>query len=89
MPMAWGFGTNELLIVLAVALLLFGGRKLPELARSLGRSINEFRRGIQDVGDEIKDAAEAKPIEKPKEDQNEDASAQAQPEGPGRSDAGP
>lgn len=43
-----GMRGTELLIVLAVILLLFGARKLPELARSLGASAKEFRRGISD-----------------------------------------
>ena len=38
-------GTQELLLVLAALLLFFGSKKLPELARSLGSSIQEFRRG--------------------------------------------
>jgi sec-independent protein translocase protein TatA len=38
-------GLPELLIVLVVLLLLFGAKKLPELSRSIGRSINEFKRG--------------------------------------------
>ena len=38
-------GQTELLLVLAVILLLFGAKKLPELARSLGRSIGEFKKG--------------------------------------------
>jgi sec-independent protein translocase protein TatA len=37
-----GLGAPELLIVLAVVLLIFGGKKLPELARSLGQAKNEF-----------------------------------------------
>jgi sec-independent protein translocase protein TatA len=64
----WGsWGSTELLILLGVVLLIFGGRKLPELARALGRSITEFRRGIQEVGDEFKDAAETKPLEQPED----------------------
>jgi sec-independent protein translocase protein TatA len=38
--------TNELLIVLALAVLIFGGAKLPKLARSLGQAQNEFKRGL-------------------------------------------
>ncbi|MFQ5967105.1 MAG: twin-arginine translocase TatA/TatE family subunit [Acidimicrobiia bacterium] len=38
----------ELIIILAVILLLFGARKLPDLARSLGQSAKEFRKGVQD-----------------------------------------
>ncbi|HEX8762725.1 MAG TPA: twin-arginine translocase TatA/TatE family subunit [Candidatus Saccharimonadales bacterium] len=43
-------GTGELLLVLLIALLLFGGRKLPELAKSLGSSAREIRKGLN--GDE-------------------------------------
>ncbi|MCI0678232.1 MAG: twin-arginine translocase TatA/TatE family subunit [Actinobacteria bacterium] len=45
-------GTPELLIILAVVLLLFGARKLPDLARSLGASAKEFRKGIEQGGEE-------------------------------------
>lgn len=47
-----GMRGTELLIILAVVLLLFGARKLPELARSLGASAKEFRRGISDASEE-------------------------------------
>jgi len=41
-------GTPQLLIILAIALLLFGGKKLPELSKSLGDSVKELRRGLND-----------------------------------------
>ncbi len=41
-------GIQEILVVLVILLLLFGGRKIPELARGLGRGITEFKRGIHE-----------------------------------------
>lgn len=41
-------GWPELLIVLFVLLLLFGAKKLPDMARSIGKSTNEFKRGLRD-----------------------------------------
>ena len=41
-------GAPELLIILVVLLVLFGGSKLPKLARSLGQAKNEFEKGIQE-----------------------------------------
>jgi sec-independent protein translocase protein TatA len=37
------FGTPELLVILAVVLLIFGGRKIPELMRGLGKGVKEFK----------------------------------------------
>ena len=52
-------GAPELIIILAIVLLLFGGRKLPELSRSLGTSMRELRKGINgDAHDESKKAEE-------------------------------
>lgn len=45
-------GTGELLLVLLVVLVLFGGTKLPKLARSLGRAQNEFKQGLKDSTDD-------------------------------------
>ena len=46
-------GMGEMLIILFLALLMFGGAKLPGLMRNLGRSANEFKRGLADTdGDE-------------------------------------
>jgi sec-independent protein translocase protein TatA len=41
-------GTPELLLILLIILLLFGGRKLPELARSAGSSVRELRKGLNE-----------------------------------------
>ena len=42
-------GTPELIIILAIALIIFGPRKLPELGRSLGRSLQEFKRASSEL----------------------------------------
>ena len=55
-------GGWEILLILLVALLLFG-RRLPEVARSLGRSIVEFKRGLRDLEHEIESASEPEPHE--------------------------
>jgi sec-independent protein translocase protein TatA len=46
-------GMSELLIIFVVVLLLFGPKKLPELARGLGRSIQEFKKAADDVKKEL------------------------------------
>jgi sec-independent protein translocase protein TatA len=52
-----GLGYQELLIILVIVLVLFGGSKLPELAKSLGKSVKEFKKGV-----------ETEPAEDPAED---------------------
>jgi len=42
------FGWQEIVLILAVLLLLFGAKKIPEIARSLGKSLNEFKKGQQE-----------------------------------------
>ena len=42
-------GWTEILVVLGIVLLLFGAKRLPELARSIGKSLKEFKKGTQDV----------------------------------------
>jgi len=51
-----GLGTPELLLILVILLLLFGGSKLPQLSRSIGSSIKELRKGVRDDGKEQKTA---------------------------------
>jgi sec-independent protein translocase protein TatB len=43
-----GLGTTELLVIIVVALILFGPRRLPQLSRSLGKSLGEFKRASED-----------------------------------------
>ena len=52
-------GPVELLIVLAVVLLLFGSKKLPELAKGMGQAAKEFRSGLNDDHEPEKDKTEA------------------------------
>lgn len=41
-------GTAELIIILVVLLLLFGAKRIPEIARSIGRSLTQFKKGLKD-----------------------------------------
>ena len=49
-------GGWEVIIILFILLLLFGAKKLPELSRSIGRSLGEFKKGKNDLEREIRDA---------------------------------
>ncbi|MBK25595.1 MAG: twin-arginine translocase TatA/TatE family subunit [Halobacteriovorax sp.] len=54
----FGLGMGELVILLVVVLLLFGGKKLPQLGRALGTSINQFKDGLKE-GKENQNTADA------------------------------
>lgn len=47
-----GIGHWELMILLAIVVLLFGGARIPSIARSLGQSITEFKKGVKGIDDE-------------------------------------
>jgi sec-independent protein translocase protein TatA len=71
MPIAvFGFSGSEVLLVLAALLLLFGGTRLPSLARGLGQSIKEFKKAVRDEEPESKpqlpdDAGKKEPANTP------------------------
>jgi sec-independent protein translocase protein TatA len=52
----FGLGAQELLLILVIVLVLFGAKRIPEIARGLGRSMSEFKKGIRDVDHEMRDA---------------------------------
>ncbi len=56
-----GMGTQEIILVLVIVLLLFGGRKIPELMRGLGRGVREFNDAKNNVSSEIRKGMEEDP----------------------------
>jgi sec-independent protein translocase protein TatA len=53
----FGLGTPELIVILVIAFLIFGGKKLPEIGSGLGKALNSFKKGVGDVeeaGSDIK-----------------------------------
>jgi len=57
---AWGIGGTELILILVVVLVLFGAKKIPELAKGLGTGIKEFKKATREVTDEIQNASDDK-----------------------------
>ena len=50
----FNLGTGEIVLIALVVLLLFGGRKIPELMKGLGKGVRGFKEGLNDIQDEIK-----------------------------------
>ena len=60
-------GAGEIILILLVILILFGAKKIPELASGIGKGMSEFKKGLKDVEDEIKTSdSESKKIDEKK-----------------------
>jgi sec-independent protein translocase protein TatA len=59
----FGLHMPELIIILVVALLIFGPKKLPEMGSAIGRSIKEFRKGVNEISQPKEDKEEVKEAE--------------------------
>lgn len=49
----FGLGTPELIVILGIAFLIFGGKKLPEIGAGLGKGISSFKKGIRDAEESV------------------------------------
>jgi len=61
-------GIGEIILILVIFLLLFGAKRLPEFARSLGKSLKEFKKATTDITNEIESSVNSKPTEPKKSD---------------------
>ena len=57
----FGLGPGELILIFVAVLLLFGARRLPEIAQGMGKGIKEFKKAIKDTSDELKESIDEKP----------------------------
>ena len=70
----FGIGTTELIIIMFIILLIFGAKKLPELAQGLGKGIREFKRASNEIQEELNVKSEETPkksVEEKKDDTKE------------------
>jgi len=66
----FGLGATELLLIALVVLLLFGGKKIPELMRGLGKGVRTFKEGVDGMDEEGKKTEEKKPAPDEEEKQS-------------------
>jgi len=72
----FNLGTGEILLILLVVLLLFGAKRLPELARGLGKGINEFRDAVDGSKKQIMDEIEPASDEESENGKNNDTESE-------------
>jgi TatA/E family protein of Tat protein translocase len=63
--LAWNLGGQEMFFILLLVLLLFGAKKLPELARGLGSSVREFKKAKDEFDDELRKTSNDLKVEEP------------------------
>ena len=56
----FGLGMQEIIVIALIVLLLFGGKKIPELMKGLGKGVKSFKDGMKEVDDEVKEIKEVK-----------------------------
>lgn len=54
--LAWAVGWQEVLVIIVIVLILFGGRKIPELAKGLGKGLREFKKEMRGVREDFSEA---------------------------------
>lgn len=55
MPLIFNFGFWEIVIIALIVLLIFGGKKIPELMKGLGKGVKSFKEGMKEVEDDVKE----------------------------------
>lgn len=63
----FGLQPTHLILILIIALIVFGPQRLPEIGRALGKSINEFKNASREMSDSVQKATEAPATDKPQE----------------------
>ncbi len=75
----FGIGMPEMILILAIALIVIGPKKLPDLAKSLGRAMNEFKRATREIKESIDVGEDLKDVKQSFDDLNTDLKASVSP----------
>lgn len=62
-------GAPEIIFIVLIVLLLFGGKKIPELMKGLGKGVKSFKQGMNEIEEEVKRPSEDQPSQQPTEQQ--------------------